>query len=150
MSGERQEGGCRCGQVRFAVSGDPLVTFACHCKGCQRMASSAFSLTSLYPADRFELLQGNTVLGGLKGETRHHFCGSCMSWLFTRADAIGPFVNVRPTMLDDASRHRPFVDVFLGEGLPWVRSGAERRYDAMPAESEFDELTAAYAAWDQR
>jgi hypothetical protein len=148
VSEDRQEGGCRCGAVRFAVSGDPLATFACHCKGCQRMSASAFSLTSLYPDERFEMLQGNTVLGGLKGETRHHFCAACMTWMFTRAEALGPFVNIRSTMLDDASRQRPFVDMYLAEGFAWAHSGAERGYQTAPQESEFGELMTAYAAWD--
>ena len=150
MNDGKQQGGCRCGGVRFAVRGDPVITFACHCTGCQRMTASAFALSSLYPAERFELLQGETVLGGAKGDTRHHFCPSCLSWLFTEADAIGPFVNVRSTLIDDPAGHRPFVDVYLAEGMPWVQSGAERGYETMPEESEFEGLTAAYAAWDGR
>ena len=35
-----QEGGCRCGQVRFRIDGGPLITMACHCTGCQRMTAS--------------------------------------------------------------------------------------------------------------
>jgi hypothetical protein len=150
LSDGRQEGGCRCGAVRFAVRGAPVVTFACHCRGCQRMTASAFSLSSLYPADRFEPIQGETMLGGLKGATRHHFCPSCMSWLYTQPEGMDGFVNVRSTMLDDPTTHRPFVDVFLGEGMPWVATGAEHRYEAMPDQSHFAELTAAYAAWDER
>ncbi len=148
MSGDRQEGGCRCGEVRFAVNGDPLITFACHCKGCQRMTASAFSLSSLYPADRFESSDSETILGGIKGATKHHFCPSCMSWLFTEPDAMEGFVNVRSTMLDEPAGHRPFVDVFLGEGLAGVASGAPRQYEKMPDESDFGTLTAAYASWD--
>ncbi len=148
MNEDRQEGGCRCGEVRFAVRGDPVITFACHCKGCQRMTASAFCLSSLYPADHFERTQGETMLGGLKGAPRHHFCPSCMSWLFTRPDGMDAFVNVRSTMLDDPASHRPFVDVFLGEGLAWVASGATRGYETMPDEADFGALTAAYAEWD--
>jgi hypothetical protein len=114
------------------------------------MTASAFSLSSLYPADRFEPIQGETMLGGLKGATRHHFCPSCMSWLYTQPEGMDGFVNVRSTMLDDPAAHRPFVDVFLGEGMPWVSTGAEHRYEAMPDQSHFAELTAAYAAWDER
>jgi hypothetical protein len=150
LSDGRQEGGCRCGEVRFAVNGDPLITFACHCNGCQRMTASAFSLSSLYPADRFERTQGDTMIGGLKGATKHHFCPSCMSWLFTEPDGMSDFVNVRSTTLDDPAGHRPFVDVYLGEGLAWAASGAQRPYDSMPNDGEFGALTAAYAQWDEK
>ena len=151
MSDEaQQQGGCRCGAVRFAVSGNPLITFACHCTGCQRMTGSAFSLSSLYPAEAFAVLQGETMLGGMRAGPRHHFCPSCMSWLFTQPEGMDAFVNVRSTMLDAPARHRPFADVFVSEGLGWGQSGAVRRYEREPDESEFEELMAAYAAWDGR
>ncbi|MGO7808074.1 aldehyde-activating protein, partial [Rhizobium ruizarguesonis] len=38
------EGGCRCGRVRVKISVPPLRTMACHCTGCQKMKSSAYSL----------------------------------------------------------------------------------------------------------
>ncbi|HEY5819855.1 MAG TPA: GFA family protein [Mesorhizobium sp.] len=31
------------------------MTAACHCTGCQKMASSAFLLTAMLPADGFEM-----------------------------------------------------------------------------------------------
>ena len=37
-------GGCRCGQVRYRVTGAPKFIMACHCTDCQQLTSSAFSL----------------------------------------------------------------------------------------------------------
>jgi len=73
------------------------------------MTGSAFSLSALYPIDRFKLILGEPVIGGLHApELRHYFCASCMSWLFTRPAALKEFVNVRATRLDDAQSFRPF------------------------------------------
>jgi hypothetical protein len=150
VSEEAHQGGCRCGGVRFAVHGAPILTFACHCTGCQRMTGSAYSLSSLYPAERFEVLEGDTVLGGLKGPSKQHFCPSCMSWLFTVPEGFDAFVNIRSPMLDDVAGHRPFVDMWRSEGPEWGESGAERRFDKIPEEHEFAELTAAYGEWSGR
>ena len=147
MSEPRHEGACRCGSVRFAATGRPLVTMACHCRGCQRMTASAFCLSSLYPAEAFEVVQGETVLGGMKGATRHHFCPSCMSWLFTRPEGLDSFVNVRSALFADAAAHRPYVDMYRREALPGVDSGAVERFDTAPKEDEFGALMNAYAAW---
>ncbi|MGI8706358.1 MAG: GFA family protein [Sphingomicrobium sp.] len=141
---------CRCGATQFQVEGGPLLTMACHCQGCQRMSASAFSLSSLYPADRFELLEGEPVIGGLKGATRHYFCPSCMTWLYTVPEGLEGFVNVRSSMIEGAEAHRPFVDMFRGEGFAWAQSGAERSFDAMPEEDEVPALLAAYAEWNGR
>ena len=88
-----REGGCRCGQVRFRAEGEPLVTAACHCTGCQRMTASAFSLTTIYPSAAFAVTTGEPVIGGLRGPSAHHFfCPSCMSWMFTRPQGMDEIV----------------------------------------------------------
>jgi hypothetical protein len=141
-------GGCRCGAVRFEVAAPPLVTLACHCVGCQRMSSSAFSLSAIFPAEAFRLTAGEPVLGGLKAELRHYFCPDCMTWMFTRFDGMAEIVNLRPTMLDDASWCAPFVETCVAERLPWATTPARHRYDRFPPEEDFPRLLAEYAALD--
>jgi hypothetical protein len=68
-----QDGGCRCGQIRFAVSLPRFLTMACHCTGCQRMTGSAFSLSAAIPSKGFTITKGDPVIGGLHGATRHFF-----------------------------------------------------------------------------
>ncbi|MDB5453168.1 MAG: putative glutathione-dependent formaldehyde-activating enzyme, partial [Caulobacteraceae bacterium] len=114
------EGGCRCGQVRLRITAPPLLTMACHCTGCQRMSSSAFSLSAAIPESRFEVTQGDLVIGGLHGPQAHHyFCPYCMSWMFTRPEGLD-FVNLRPTMLDDPAWYSPFAETYTSEKLPWA------------------------------
>jgi hypothetical protein len=55
------------------------MTSACHCVGCQKMSSSAFSLTALFPAEAFFIHRGSPVIGGMHGSTRHYFCPHCLS-----------------------------------------------------------------------
>jgi hypothetical protein len=144
MSGARQ-GGCRCGKVRFEVSGEPLLTMACHCTGCQHMTASAFSLSEGYSADAFRLTCGETVIGGIHGPTRHHHCDYCKSWLYTEPDGVENFVNVRLTMFDEPRRDAPFVETYRSEGLPWARTGAAHSYDKLPAMDEWPVLIQQYA-----
>jgi hypothetical protein len=128
-----RDGGCLCGQVRFRITAPPLLTMACHCKGCQRLTASAYSLSAGIPSDGFELLQGNPVIGALHGEHRHFFCDHCKSWLFTRPNGMDWFVNVRSTMLDDASDFStPFVETAASEKLPWVKTPVAHSFDGFP------------------
>ena len=144
--GNGQEGGCRCGQVRFRVSGAPLITMACHCTGCQRMTASTFSLSALHPSQAFEILAGEPVLGGLRGSSRHFFCPHCMSWLFTRFEGYDDLVNLRATMLDDAGDFAPFIESYTSEKLPWVGTGARHSFDTYPPPERFPELLSGFAA----
>jgi hypothetical protein len=129
------------------AAGRPLVTMACHCRGCQRMSASAFSLSSLYDWGRFEITRGEPVLGGLKAATRHYFCPSCMSWLFTRPEGLDAYVNVRSTMFEEAAQHRPYMDTHRREALPGIETGAAARFETVPDEDQFGPLLAAYAQW---
>jgi hypothetical protein len=139
------EGQCRCGQVRFRVSGAPIITMACHCTGCQKMTASAFSLSALYPSRSFEVLRGEPVVGGLHGATRHFFCPHCMSWLFTRPEGMDEFVNVRTTMLADPGRFPPFVETWTGEKLPWAKTPAVHSFEKLPPMDRYPEMAAEFA-----
>ncbi|HEX2527843.1 MAG TPA: GFA family protein [Geminicoccus sp.] len=139
-----QDGGCRCGQVRIRISEPPLLAMACHCTGCQRMSASAYSLSAAIPRDGFTVTQGEPVIGGLHGAHRHYFCPHCKSWMFTRADGMDWFVNLRPTMLDNPGWFTPYVETWTSEKLPWATTPAVHSYEQLPAFEDFAWLTEAY------
>lgn len=140
-------GSCRCGRVQFLITKAPLVTGVCHCKGCQRMTASAFSTTLTLPTDALEIVKGEPVLGGLHGDqARHHHCDWCKSWLFTRLPPEMGAVNVRATMLDDASWFTPFMETQVAERLPWVTTPAKRSFDRFPDAAEFPALMNEFKA----
>lgn len=139
------KGSCRCGRIEFEVNTTPLITMACHCTGCQKMTSSAFSLSSLFPASAFSITSGEPVIGGLHGSARHYFCEYCMSWLFTRPEGMDDFVNVRATMLDDARSYTPFVETYVVEKLEWAVTGAKHSFDKYPPPEQFPQLLQEYA-----
>src|SRR6266851_2439952 len=39
-----QTGGCQCGKIRYEITEAPTLVYTCHCRDCQRLTSSAFSL----------------------------------------------------------------------------------------------------------
>ncbi|MGL3605662.1 GFA family protein [Rhizobium sp. G187] len=142
---DADQGSCRCGQVTLKVRGRPVMTLACHCKGCQKMTASAFSLSALYPQDCVEITGPEPVIGGMHGELRHHFCPHCLSWVFTRAELFGPLINVRATMLDHAADLVPFVETCTTEKLPWVTIPTRHSYPQFPPMEDFPKLMAEFS-----
>ncbi|MBD3886293.1 GFA family protein [Phormidium tenue FACHB-886] len=138
-------GTCRCGQVQFEVSSEPLITMVCHCTGCQRMTASAFSLSTLHLSSGFKVTSGEPVIGGLHGATRHYFCANCMSWLFTRPEGMDELVNVRATMMDDAQSFSPFMETYTDEKLPWVTTPAIHSFNKFPSPEDFPALLSEFA-----
>lgn len=143
------EGSCRCGQVRLKISGQPLVTMACHCTGCQKMSSSAYSLSVGIPAEAFEVVAGEPVLGGLHGAPKHYFCPHCMSWMFTRIEQLDWLVNVRATMLDDIGWFHPFIETYTSEKLAFAQTGAPHSYPQFPPMEDMGRLLEEYAQGQQ-
>jgi hypothetical protein len=139
-------GECRCGAVRFEISAPPLLTMACHCMGCQKMSASAYSLSAAIPSEGFAVTQGEPVIGGLHGATRHYFCGHCMSWMFTRPEGIDWFVNIRPTMLADTSWFSPFVETYTSTKMPSAQTGAIHSFETFPPFEAYEALLPDYAA----
>lgn len=138
-------GGCRCGRTRLRVTAPPLLASACHCRGCQRMTASAFSLSLTLPSAGLEVTDGEPTIGALHGPTRHSYCPHCLSWMFTRPEGFDAFVNLRPSMLDDHSWFSPFIEVQTREKLPWATTPAVYSYEAEPEISAYEALIAEYA-----
>ena len=140
------EGGCRCGGLRFRINAPPMLASVCHCRGCQRMSASAFSTTLTIPDQSFEVTEGEPVIGGMHAdEVRHHHCGQCHSWVFTRPGQDLGFVNVRATLLDEAGWFVPFVETQTAEKLPWARTPARHSYERFPPFEEWQGLAEDYA-----
>ncbi len=141
------DGGCRCGAVRVRVTRPPLLTGACHCTGCQKMTASAYSLTVTVPADGFEVISGEPILGGLRGPvSHHHHCPDCLTWMFTRAEGFDWFVNLRASVLDDPRWFRPYVELWTAEKLPFAETGAPSSYPGSPDMADWEPLMAGFAA----
>ena len=70
-----------------------------------------------------------------------------MTWIFTRPEGLDWLVNVRSTMFEYASKHRPYADMYRAEGLAWVSSGALRSFDGAPEEREIAAMISDFAEW---
>ena len=53
-----QTGGCRCGKIRYEITGSPQLIYTCHCTDCQRITGSAFSMGIALPQAAFCLTAG--------------------------------------------------------------------------------------------
>jgi hypothetical protein len=140
-------GTCRCGRVEIEVTAPPIMTSACHCRGCQRMSASAWSLTAMFPTAAFRVSKGSVVRGGVRGpQLEHMFCPDCMTWMFTRIIGVDDFVNVRPTMFDDPEWTRPFIETMTAEKLPWADTPAKHSYAGFPPPEDYGRLMTEFAA----
>lgn len=137
---------CRCGATQITVTAPAMLTAACHCKGCQRMSASAYSISAMYPAVAFTVSQGAPIVGGMKDpELQHYFCPECMSWMFTRMSIFPDGVNVRATLFDDLDWYAPFIETQTQDKHPWAEAGAAHCFKEFPSAAQMPALLAEFA-----
>lgn len=142
------KGACLCGAVQVTVTKPPLLTVVCHCRDCQKLTASAFSLTTMVPSDGFSC-SGDLITGGLGSSGRmHYFCRSCLNFISSQIAGADHRVNVRTAVLDDAALFEPFVEVMTDEKLPWATVQAPHSYAQIP--TSLEELQALMDAYAER
>jgi hypothetical protein len=86
VEGEIHEGGCLCGTVRFRTRGEPVKSAVCHCRYCQIRTGSALAVSTYFPNEKVELLQGALNSYSFQTESGRsfttRFCPTCATTLF--------------------------------------------------------------------
>lgn len=142
------KGACLCGSVQVKVTAAPLLTFACHCRDCQKFSASAYSLSVMFPSDSFHC-SGDLITGGLGSNGRtHYFCKSCLNFIYSQVDGAEHRINLRTSILLDAASFEPFVELVTDEKLPWATVPAINSYSHYP--TSLDALQALMEAYAKR
>jgi hypothetical protein len=121
-----QTGGCLCGAIRYEISEAPMQVYACHCRDCQRLTSSAFSMGIVVAETGFRL--NGVAPRALErradsGRTAIRWvCPECGSWI--AGPARDGLVRVRAGTLDDTSWLTPTRHIWASRKQPWVVFGA--------------------------
>ena len=124
------EGGCYCGELRYAAEGKPMLRAQCHCRECQYIAGGSPNLFLLMPPDGFSYTKGTPKQfrrSDLENAVTREFCAECGTHLVTRPQGL-PAVVVKVGTLDEPSHFGgPRMAIFtidkqafhqIPEGLP--------------------------------
>ena len=126
------KGSCLCGSVHVHITAPPMLTLICHCRDCQKLTASAYSLTTMFPEDSFSCT-GDLIAGGLKSSGRvHHFCKSCLNFIYSEIGEGSRRINLRTSILDVAALFEPFVELMSDHKMPWVSTPAARSFSSYP------------------
>ncbi len=90
----------------------------------------------MFPSDSFSCT-GELVTGGRGASGRtHHFCASCLNFIYSQIDGVDHRVNLRTSILDDAALFEPFVELMTDEKMPWARVPVAHSYAQFPQTPE--------------
>lgn len=139
------KGSCQCGNVTYQVVEQPLAMLCCHCKDCQKLTASSFSLTMLLNRTGFELLGGELKSWERKADSgnRVHcvFCPTCGNRIYHENPNAPDILRFKPGTLDDTSELRPQVHIWTSREHPW-----HAEFNDLPRIEGQPDIAAAVAA----
>ena len=124
MRTETRNGGCQCGQIRYEVSGEPIVLYRCHCTECQRQSGSAFGMSMWIKEGEFKITSGSlektTRTADSGGKIEAYFCRSCGVRIYTKALGMNAeHIVLKPGTLDLTDDLKPSADIWLKSSQDW-------------------------------
>ena len=130
-------GGCYCGAIRYEVNARPFAVTICHCRDCQRLTGSAFSMPLFVPRPAFVLIKGKTKawqrVSDSGRKSLQHFCAECGTRLYTEP-ANPNVMNIRAGTLDDTSWLEPAAQVWTKSAQPWALREDLLSFEGEPAD----------------
>lgn len=119
-------GGCQCGAVRYAVSGEPRHVALCHCTDCRKSAGAPMVSWAAFAEDELTVTQGEPVTFNSSGKTLRSFCGTCGTGLIYRnAEFLPGIVDIQSATLDDPDALPPGAHIQVAERLQWMAAAHE-------------------------
>jgi hypothetical protein len=116
-------GGCQCGAVRYEVLAEPLETYVCHCRECQRQSASAFGISVIVPANAFVLKQGSVATWSRPTDSGNvlecMFCVACGTRI-RHASPGGATVSVKGGSFDQPVDLTRAFHIWTSRKLPGV------------------------------
>lgn len=116
------EGACQCGGVRYQLLAPPIMVIACHCRECQKLSTSAFSITAVVAADAVEFSgemadwQRTADSGNINAA---RFCPTCGNRIYHYNPAAPDTLKLKPSNLSDTRLIQPTAHVWVSEKQDW-------------------------------
>ncbi|MCW5599476.1 MAG: GFA family protein [Nitrosomonas sp.] len=126
-------GRCFCGEVQFAVKGQPEAMGYCHCESCRHWSAGPVNAFTLWKPEALEVTQGVDKIGTYNKTPASYrkWCRSCGGHIFTEHPEMG-LIDVYAAVIPEF----PFeagVHVNYQEAVLRIKDGVTKMKD-MPAE----------------
>ncbi|HCH31607.1 MAG TPA: hypothetical protein DE045_01540 [Oceanospirillaceae bacterium] len=118
------KGSCQCGKVTYTLNAAPKMVLACHCTECQKLSTSAFSVTAIVASTDIEF-SGDLKEWGRPADSgnRSHakFCVNCGNrvYHFNPDDLSSVKLKLKPVNLKDDGIFEPTAHIWLCEKQSW-------------------------------
>jgi hypothetical protein len=140
-------GSCLCGSVKYSIDDDLKFVVNCHCRFCSKAHGAAFTTLLIMPFNRFEVVEGQTLLSSYEIKTLNSlrvFCGQCGTRLYNHSPSKG-MISLIVATLETNAELRPLAHINVGSKCSWYQIADELpQFSSSPSSSEFGQLLAKW------
>ena len=115
-------GGCTCGAARYEITAEPVRSFQCQCRDCQRDTGAGHASVAVFPRAAMRVTGAaveNLRIADSGAEKRKGFCRNCGSPLYNKPQNVPDLIGVYVGTLDDPSGFKPQMVMFASHGHNW-------------------------------
>ncbi|MDY0744421.1 GFA family protein [Paucibacter sp. R3-3] len=115
-------GGCLCGQVRYTLNAEPVISRICWCRDCQHLSSNG-TVNVIFPSEAIEITgtpASYTSTAESGNQVSRRFCPRCGSHLFADSTGRPGLTVVRVGTLDDPSSVKPAANIWSASAPAWA------------------------------
>ncbi|MGP9568411.1 GFA family protein [Halomonas sp. AOP5-B2-8] len=132
---QERTGGCLCGDIRYRLAGNPVISRMCWCRDCQYISSNG-TVNAIFPTSSIEI-EGNPAeyisIADSGNHVRRRFCPKCGSHLFADNTGRLGMTVVRVGTLDDPSSVTPVASIWSSSAPKWAYLSPElQRVEKQP------------------
>jgi hypothetical protein len=123
------QGGCFCGAVEVAVSGEPVAAGYCHCESCRSWSAAPVNAFSLWKPEQVKVTKGEGNIGMYAKTEKSYrkYCKSCGGHLLTDHPGWG-LIDVYAATIP-GYRHEPQLHVHYQETVLRIKDGLPKMKD---------------------
>jgi len=119
---------CRCGQLKVAVTGEPVRVSVCHCLNCKKRSGSAFAVQARWPSAQVAIdgeSKSFVKVADSGNRATFHFCPECGSDVYYEIDGkfddkFNDLIAVPLGAFDDPFFLTPAFSVWENRKHEWV------------------------------
>lgn len=115
-------GGCLCGQVRYRLTAEPVMSRICWCRDCQHIAGNG-TVNAVFPSSAIEIsgtLGEYTSAAASGNQVRRRFCPDCGCHVLADSTGRMGLTVVRVGTLDDPSSVKPIANIWSASAPGWA------------------------------
>lgn len=128
-----RQGQCLCGNVRFATSGEPMVSAFCHCPSCRRASGAPVVAWAMFKRDQVTFAGAEPKVNESSPGVRRGFCADCGTPVSFEADYIPGLIDLTVESFDSPAGLEPQMHIWHGKARGWLLDAAQLpTHDELP------------------